>query len=102
MTNPDIGFIGELEGIVDSRLKNPVAGSYTAALAAAGSKRIAQKVAEEGVELALAAVAGDRDETIAEAADLFYHAIVLLVHHGISLEDVAQQLASRHATARKN
>lgn len=70
--------------------------SYTARLAAAGTKRIAQKVGEEGVELALAAAAGSQQETIDEAADLVYHLIVLLADRGLSLEDIANRLETRH------
>ena len=90
-------FIGTLEEIIRDRLKNPVDGSYTAKLAAGGSKRIAQKVGEEGIELALASVAGDKQEIIAEAADLVYHLLVLLRQQGVSLDDVADELARRHS-----
>ncbi|MCO4810249.1 MAG: phosphoribosyl-ATP diphosphatase [Gammaproteobacteria bacterium] len=72
--------------------------SYTARLAAAGTKRIAQKVGEEGVELALAAAAGSQQETIDEAADLVYHLIVLLADRGLSLENIATCLKARHAS----
>lgn len=96
MSKNDIDFIAELEAIVQGRLKNPSDDSYTARLFAAGTKRIAQKVAEEGVELALAAHTGDRDEIIDEAADLVYHMIVLLTDQGIEIADVAQRLKSRH------
>lgn len=97
MSDSDIEFISKLETIVHERLKNPGDASYTAKLAAAGTKRIAQKVGEEGVELALAASSGDREETVEEAADLVYHLIVLLADQGLSLRDVAQRLESRHA-----
>lgn len=98
MTKPDIDFIAELETIVSARLASGGDESYTARLAAAGTKRIAQKVGEEGVELALAAAAGSQQETIDEAADLIYHLVVLLADRGLSLEDVATRLKSRHAT----
>ncbi len=98
MTRPDIEFIAELETIVHARLSSPSDESYTARLAAAGTKRIAQKVGEEGVELALAAAAGTQQETIDEAADLVYHLVVLLAERGLSLEDVATRLKTRHAT----
>lgn len=97
MSNLDIGFIGELETIVKRRLREPTENSYTATLAVAGTKRIAQKVGEEGVELALAAVLGNRDEVIDEAADLVYHVIVLLADQNLSLTDVAERLQSRHS-----
>ena len=97
MSNSNIAFIGKLETIVQERLKNPSDESYTAKLAAEGTKRIAQKVGEEGVELALAATSGNREETIDEAADLVYHMIVLLADQGLCLEDVAMRLELRHA-----
>ena len=92
----DLTFFGTLESIVLERLENPRPGSYTASLVAAGTKRIAQKVGEEGVELSLAAVAGDRDEVIDESADLIYHMIVLLAERRISLSEVSARLAARH------
>jgi phosphoribosyl-ATP pyrophosphohydrolase/phosphoribosyl-AMP cyclohydrolase len=102
VNHPDISFIGELEVIVQERLKNKSEGSYTAKLAASGTKRIAQKVGEEGVELALAASTGDREETINEAADLIYHIIVLLADRGLSLGDIAKRLESRHSSRKPN
>ena len=98
MNKPDIAFIAELETIVMARLAAGGEESYTARLAAAGTKRIAQKVGEEGVELALAAAAGSQQETIDEAADLIYHLIVLLADRGLSLEDIATRLEARHAS----
>ncbi len=97
MSTLNLDFLGQLETIVNERLSNPTDSSYTAKLAAAGSKRIAQKVGEEGVELALASIAGDREEIIDEAADLIYHVIVLLADHRLSLAQVAKQLETRHA-----
>ena len=97
MTRPDINFIAELETIVQQRLQQGGDESYTARLVAAGTRRIAQKVGEEGVELALAAAAGDQQEIIDEASDLVYHLVVLLAERGLSLEDVATRLAARHS-----
>ena len=97
MSKPDIRFIAELEAIVRERLSRGSSESYTARLASSGTKRIAQKVGEEGVELALAAAAGSEQETIDEAADLVYHLIVLLNERGLSLEDVSHRLKTRHA-----
>jgi len=97
VNNSDIDFIGQLEAIVLDRLENPSDDSYTAKLAAAGTKRIAQKVGEEGVELALAALSGDAEEITDEAADLIYHLIVLLADQGLSLNDVGRRLQFRHS-----
>ena len=97
MTKPDIHFIAQLEAIVQERMASASDESYTARLVASGTKRIAQKVGEEGVELALAATSGSQQETIDEAADLVYHLIVLLSDRGLSLEDVAKRLETRHS-----
>ena len=97
MIKPDIRFIAELETIVRERLAGGSDESYTARLAAAGTRRVAQKVGEEGVEVALAAVAGSQQETIDEAADLIYHLIVLLNERGLSLEDISKRLETRHS-----
>ena len=96
MTRPDINFIAELETIVQERLQRGGDESYTARLVAAGTRRVAQKVGEEGVELALAAAGGNQQEIIDEAADLVYHLVVLLAERGLSLEDIATRLAARH------
>ena len=92
-----IDFIQTLEDIVAARKSAPAAESYTARLYEAGVQRIAQKVGEEGVELALAGVQGDREAITAEAADLLYHVIVLLQASGLGLQDVAEELQRRHS-----
>ena len=96
MNSNSINFLNDLETIILERLDQQPDDSYTASLAAAGSKRIAQKVGEEAVELALAAVAGDRDEQISEAADLLFHTLVLLNSREIRLADVVAELEARH------
>ncbi len=96
MKNSDIGFLSQLEDIINDRLRNAPAASYTARLVASGTKRIAQKIGEEGVELALAAATGDDDEVIDEAADLVYHLLVLLADRGLSLGRVSHRLETRH------
>ena len=96
MSTEDLEFLRTLESTIANRLENPSQNSYTSGLVAQGPKRVAQKVGEEGVELALAAVAGDRDEVINEAADLLYHTLVLLRSHGIELSTVVAKLEERH------
>jgi phosphoribosyl-ATP pyrophosphohydrolase/phosphoribosyl-AMP cyclohydrolase len=70
--------------------------SYTAKLYASGTKRIAQKVGEEGVETALAATVNDRFELKNEASDLMYHLLVLLQDQGLDLSKVIKNLKARH------
>jgi phosphoribosyl-ATP pyrophosphohydrolase/phosphoribosyl-AMP cyclohydrolase len=97
MTNSTENFLRILESTIADRLENPSQESYTANLAASGTKRVAQKVGEEAVELALASVAGDRAEVLNEAADLVYHLLVLLKVQDISFEDVTNVLGERHS-----
>ena len=97
MSISDIAFLEDLETIIKDRLQDPPEDSYTARLADAGVKRIAQKVGEEGVELALAAAAGDKNEVVDETADLLYHVIVLLAIHDLGLKDVCDRLRTRHS-----
>ncbi|HEY0198479.1 MAG TPA: bifunctional phosphoribosyl-AMP cyclohydrolase/phosphoribosyl-ATP diphosphatase HisIE [Rhodanobacter sp.] len=94
---PPLGFLAELDALVARRHAERPAGSYTTSLFDGGIRRMAQKVGEEGVETALAAVAQDDGELLGEAADLVFHLAVLLRARGLSLGDVADQLAGRHA-----
>jgi len=93
---PELAFLGSLEKLIAQRDRDRPENSYTTSLFAAGIKRIAQKVGEEGVETALAAAAGDREELASESADLLYHLLVLLRASGLPLADVIQVLKSRH------
>jgi phosphoribosyl-ATP pyrophosphohydrolase/phosphoribosyl-AMP cyclohydrolase len=93
---PDLAFLAALEGVIGRRHARRPKGSYTTRLFTAGTKRIAQKVGEEGVETALAAMAGDRDELANEAADLVYHLLVLLRDGDIDLAEVISALRERH------
>lgn len=93
----DLNFLTTLEGIIGRRADDGDPESYTVRLLEAGTQRIAQKVGEEGVELALAAVAGDRDELLGEAADLLYHLLVLLHSREVPLAEVVATLEARHA-----
>jgi len=70
-------------------------GSYVVSLLDAGIARCAQKVGEEAVETGIAAVSGDREALVAEAADLVFHLYVLLAAAGVDLSEVEDELASR-------
>ncbi|MFQ1050013.1 bifunctional phosphoribosyl-AMP cyclohydrolase/phosphoribosyl-ATP diphosphatase HisIE [Avibacterium paragallinarum] len=93
---PDWIFFSKLERLIASRKGADPESSYTAHLYSRGTKRIAQKVGEEGVETALAATVKDREETICEAADLAYHLTVLLQDAELSWADVIGKLKERH------
>lgn len=92
-----LAFLGSLQFLIAQRIADRPEGSYTARLYAEGPKRIAQKVGEEGLEVALAAVAETDDKLIAESADLLYHLLLLLKSRGSSLERVVAELEARHA-----
>ena len=96
MANNDLQFFDTLESVISDRLENPTKDSYTSSLVALGPKRVAQKVGEEAVELALASVDGDRAEIVNEAADLVYHLIVLLRSRDVALAEIADALEARH------
>ncbi len=94
-----LGFLTQLERIIEARRGADPETSYTARLLGGDPRRAAQKVGEEGLETALAAVGGEESELLAEAADLIYHLTVLLTSHGMNLAEVADALAARHAGA---
>lgn len=95
-----LNFLATLETVIARRAAEAPEESYTAKLFAQGPKRIAQKVGEEGLEVALAAVAESDDKVISESADLVFHLLVMLKQRGLSLERVVAELQSRHTKSR--
>jgi phosphoribosyl-ATP pyrophosphohydrolase/phosphoribosyl-AMP cyclohydrolase len=91
-----LAFLDTLQEVIAERIAHPPPDSYTAKLLAEGPRRVAQKVGEEGVELALAAVAQGDAEIVGEAADLLYHVLVLLQSKHLSLAEVVAELEARH------
>ncbi len=92
-----VGFLAQLEQTIIDRIKGGDKKSYTARLAKEGVARVAQKVGEEGVETALAALKSNQKEFAGEAADLLYHLLVLLRVKKMSLADALAVLQKRHA-----
>jgi phosphoribosyl-ATP pyrophosphohydrolase/phosphoribosyl-AMP cyclohydrolase len=92
-----LAFLGELERVIASRITENPEGSYTARLYAKGISRVAQKVGEEGLEVALAGAGEPDAQLISESADLLFHLLVLLRSRGLNLSQVVGELASRHA-----
>jgi phosphoribosyl-ATP pyrophosphohydrolase/phosphoribosyl-AMP cyclohydrolase len=91
-----LGFLAELESVIAARVAEPRESSYTARLHAEGLRRVAQKVGEEGLELALAAAGGNEAEVVAEGADLLYHLALLLQERGLSMAELVAELERRH------
>ncbi len=89
-------FLSQLEQVIESRKNEDPKDSYTAHLFSRGTTKIAQKVGEEGVEVALAAVAETKEDLLGECADLFYHTLVLLQDKNIELSEVMNILQQRH------
>ena len=89
-------FLDQLSSLIAERHRDMPQNSYTTSLFGEGTARIAQKVGEEGVELALAHVKNDSDEIKSEAADLLFHVMVLLEDAGLTLGDVVNVLQQRH------
>lgn len=94
-------WLADLSGIIADRARSADSSSYTRQLLDAGPQRIGQKIGEEGVEVALAAVSRDADECAEEVADLLYHVAVLMEARGFGWEDVVAVLKQRHAKAAK-
>jgi phosphoribosyl-AMP cyclohydrolase / phosphoribosyl-ATP pyrophosphohydrolase len=93
----ELGFLLHLEKIIESRIADHPESSYTARLHASGLTRMAQKVGEEGLEVALGAVTAGDGELVGEAADLVFHLLLLLRARGLALGDVVKELVDRHA-----
>jgi len=87
--------------LIEGRKTERKEGSYTTYLFDKGIDKILKKVGEETTEVIIAAKAEDKKETIYEIADLAYHVMVLMVEQGISLEDIHNELASRHVIDHK-
>ncbi len=97
MTGMTAFTLADLERIVAERASAAPEESWTAKLLAAGPERAAKKFGEEAVEAVIAAVKGDREELIAESADVLYHLLVVLRSRDVALRDVLSQLEARTA-----
>ena len=93
--------IDGLMKMLEGRKRDLPEGSYTTYLFQKGLDKILKKVGEESTEVIIAAKAEDKAETIYEIADLAYHVMVLMLESGISLNDIREELASRHVIDHK-
>lgn len=84
-----------------ARKENPVEGSYTSYLFEKGTDKILKKIGEESTEVIIAAKDRDVPNTVYELCDLMYHAMVLMLDMGISLDDLRREMASRHVIDHK-
>lgn len=100
---PSLGdfSLQKLMALLKGRKDHPPEGSYTSYLFTKGVDKILKKVGEETTEVIIAAKGGDKRETVYEIADLAYHVMVLMTEMGISLQDIKDELASRHVVDKK-
>jgi phosphoribosyl-ATP pyrophosphohydrolase len=91
----DKDSLERLEATIDSRKAADPATSYVASLHAKGLDQILKKVAEEAIETVIASKSGDRHQVIHETADLWFHCLVMLSHHGVKVAEVLQELERR-------
>jgi phosphoribosyl-ATP pyrophosphohydrolase/phosphoribosyl-AMP cyclohydrolase len=91
-----LSFLASLEQIIAQRIAETPEGSYTARLVQSGVRRVAQKVGEEGLEVALAGCGEDDSALLGECADLIYHLLVLLRTRSLNLDQVVDVLQARH------
>lgn len=94
MTNKQ-DILKSLAQVIESRKGGDGDKSYVASLFLKGRKKITQKIGEEAVELALAGVMDDKNEVVAESADLLFHMMVLWADMGLSIDDIYNELARR-------
>jgi phosphoribosyl-ATP pyrophosphohydrolase/phosphoribosyl-AMP cyclohydrolase len=90
-----------LYALLEGRKKDMPQGSYTTYLFEKGLDKILKKIGEETTEVIIAAHAQDKKETVYEIADLAYHVMVMMVENGITVDDVQNELASRHVIDHK-
>ena len=93
MNSSDI--LTQLAQVLEQRKGADPASSYTAKLWAGGATAIGKKIGEEAVETAMAGVAGSAEDVVYETADLWFHSLVLLSHHGLAPQQVLDELARR-------
>ena len=92
---PERGILERLEAAIAERRAADPATSYVASLNAKGLDAILRKIGEEATETVLAAKGGERDAIVHETADLWFHCLVMLAWHGVSVADVLAELARR-------
>jgi phosphoribosyl-ATP pyrophosphohydrolase len=95
MSNTYDNLLKQLFELVEERKTSGLKNSYTAALFAKGTERIAQKVGEEAIETVIAAIKGNKRELVDEASDLVFHLFILLSNAGVTLDDIIVELQKR-------
>ncbi len=92
---PPADTLSQLFAVICDRRDKPVEGSYTCQLFDSGDNKILKKLGEETVEVVMACKDDEPDAIAGEVADLFYHTLVALAHHGVDLKDIYRKLQQR-------
>ncbi len=92
---PSADTLSEVFNVIRDRRDHPQPGSYTNSLFEAGDNKILKKIGEEAAEVVMACKDDDKDDIAGEVADLFYHSLVAIAHHGVELRDVYKKLQDR-------
>ncbi|HAA28711.1 MAG TPA: bifunctional phosphoribosyl-AMP cyclohydrolase/phosphoribosyl-ATP diphosphatase [Cyanobacteria bacterium UBA8553] len=92
---PPADTLSQVFEVIRDRRDNPVEDSYACKLLAGGDNKILKKIGEESAEVVMACKDDDKDAIAGEVADLFYHSLVALAHHGVDLKDVYRKLQQR-------
>lgn len=92
---PPADTLSQVFEVIRDRRDNPVEASYTCKLFAGGDNKILKKIGEESAEVVMACKDDDKEAIAGEVADLFYHSLVALAHHGVDLKDVYRKLQQR-------
>ena len=94
-------ILDDVYTVIQGRRQTPVEGSYVCSLLAKGKDTLLKKIGEEATEVVIAAKGGDRDQTIREITDLWFHCLVLMAEEGISTGDVYQEFETRFNKGRR-
>jgi phosphoribosyl-ATP pyrophosphohydrolase/phosphoribosyl-AMP cyclohydrolase len=92
---PPADTLSQVFGVICDRRDNPNPDSYTCKLLAGGDNKILKKIGEEAAEVVMACKDDDGDAIAGEVADLFYHTLVAMAHHGVDVKDVYRKLQER-------
>jgi phosphoribosyl-ATP pyrophosphohydrolase len=94
-------ILDDVYSVIQGRRQAPVEGSYVCSLLAKGKDTLLKKIGEEATEVVIASKGGDRDQTIREITDLWFHCLVLMAEDGISTTDVYQEFETRFSKGRR-
>ncbi|MGC2063524.1 MAG: phosphoribosyl-ATP diphosphatase [Thermodesulfovibrionales bacterium] len=94
-------ILDDVYTVILERRQTPLEGSYVCSLLAKGKDTLLKKIGEEATEVVIASKGGDRDQTVREITDLWFHCLVLMAEEGISPRDIYQEFGNRFGKGRR-